>query len=320
MAIIIDCFPLFCKCLFMATRKTGAKRKADKRPTPSKVSKKSPIKSKVMTRTQITRTLEKQEKAAKKIRQEKATTKRYKKLLAEAVKKFKPHKTDWGKIVMVSTTGKRNPQAKGKKGYLFYITKTGKKRVIREKGEKVLKPKQISQIKIPLYKNLRNPVKKFQHARREVIRHKKIIIKGKGGVLEEETFFNDATASIYKALSAQKSHRHFLITFMILVELPDGTRRTYTGQVSIGRRDHLSIEKAGIRNFVRMKFWAHIARELAFDGLVTKGSANHIRKKARNIGKSRDQWTDAMGGIWEGWDYKTVKVLVIEWKIEQLKK
>ena len=152
----------------------------------------------------------------------------------------------------------------------------------------------------------------------------KVVVKGSGKLKSRGQFdFNDKLVDkfakgIKKTIQGQRSHRKFLITAMVLVRRQDGTDKAYTVEVPIEKADHVAIEIGGIRNFVRQKFYAFMARELAFDGFVSTGSANHIRRLKENKGKKRKDWTKD-GQVWEGHDYETVRILTIEYRIEQIK-
>jgi hypothetical protein len=236
---------------------------------------------------------------------------------------FKPTKKDRGKIIFVSTTGKRNPAKKGRKGYPVYVTKTGKKWLIKQQGAEPFKPRTISELVLPSRANLKTKVSAFQKARLVKIGRQKTIVKLEGSVQAGGSwdFTNKVSdtiaSSIKKALSGQRSHRVFLIKFVALVKLPNGSTESISGEVPIERPDHLAIKLAGIRNFVRQKFYSFMARELAFAGYVSNGSANHIRKLAGNKGKDRRHWKDRRGELWAGRQKQVVEILTIEWRIEQ---
>lgn len=150
-------------------------------------------------------------------------------------------------------------------------------------------------------------------------------VKGKGqinvaGVNDfSETIVKKIALSIKKAIEGQASHRSFLITANILVKLPDGTTKVYQIQVPIARPDHISIKIGGLLNFVRKKFYAFMAKELAYDGFVSSGSANHIRRQNQNYGVTKGNWETKDGEAWRGQNSQIVHIETIEWKIEQIK-
>lgn len=239
-----------------------------------------------------------------------------------AIRVFRTRKADRGRIIMVSSLGKRNPQARGKKGYLVYVTKTGKKWLLKQKGQP-LKPRPITQLTVPPTR-LRKARDKFQEERRLLITHKqsktRSVVKKSGEIQGETHLISKLTDSLTAALRGQESHRQFLITILARVALPDGSARVFRAFVDISRRDHVSIEKGGVRNFVRKKVWGFLATELGFAGFVSQGSANNIRRLTANKGLPREEWTNKRGDNWAGQDLETVKITHIEYKIEQLKK
>ena len=254
-----------------------------------------------------------------------------------AVKHFRPRKSDAGRIVMISIAGKRDPQKKGRKGFPVYITKTGKKRLIRDASqEQPYKPRRISEIDIPYRKNLSNAQKEFVKERRVLSRKGKLIVKesdsvnrgSKKSVTMGRTgrCVKKLTESLRKAFAGQASHRVFVLNVIVLCEKQDGfpfdngqMEKTYEFHVDIARQDHQSIEEGGLKNFVTQKFYAAFARQLAFDGFVTVGSANHIRGLADNKGVDKEEWVRKDGQPWDGADKDLVRIISMDWKIEQAK-
>lgn len=242
----------------------------------------------------------------------------------KAVTKFRPGKKDRGNLVFVSTTGKRNPQTKGRKGYLVWVSGTGKKYLIPPKS---FTAKKITEINIPIQKRLRKATKKFTATTLEQTgKTRRAVVKGSGRVTPtgrvndfDEKVVSTIARSIQRTINAQQSRRVFLIETNVLVELPDKTTRAYFIQIPIAKQDRDSIQLGGIENFVRQKFYAFLAKQLEFDGFVTRGSANHVRKLAENKGVPKSQWTKK-GIAWNGrHDSVTVKILQIEWRILQQK-
>lgn len=233
---------------------------------------------------------------------------------AQAAKEhYRPRKKDRGKIVIISNQGK--PGAR--KGYAVHVTKTGKVRLLKPKGVKEpLKSRKASQIQLPAYKNLHKVVRAYEVSRGHGVREKDSV--SPRGVND----FNDSVVkriakSVRFALQNQVGQRVFIIRAMALVELPDGRKQTIEFFVDIARRDSDTIRIAGINNFVRQKFYAMMVRELSYLGYVTAGSANHIRHLGQNQGLPREEWTDKTGDLWGGIENETVKLMNIEWKIEQ---
>lgn len=238
---------------------------------------------------------------------------------------FKPRKADRGKIIFVSVSGKPNPSRRGRKGYPIYVTRSGKKRLIRQHGEGPYKARTISELVLPDRPNLRSATKRFQQRRLVRVGRIHTIVKKAGSVKAggahdfSERISNNIASSIRSALTATKSHRTFLIKFSALVRLPNGQTQAIAGEVPIERPDHIAIRLAGIRNFVRQKFYGFMARELAFAGYVSNGSANHIRSLEANDGEKPEDWVDSRGEPWSGRDKTQVEIIRIDWTIEQAK-
>lgn len=261
-----------------------------------------------------------------------AKAKRLEQHAKAALKSFRARKADRGKIVMIGIKGKRDPQAKGRKGYLAYITKTGKKRLLKLKDEqgkfKPIKPQKISNVQIPFQKNLRRATKEFQSSRLVEVRRGKInrpVIRGSGKVNTGPSAydFNESVVrriakSLQQTISSVKSHRIFLVSVNILVRLADGSQQVFSFGVPIERPDHIAIKLGGIVNWLRKKFYAAMANELRFAGYVSSGSANHIRHLNENYGVTKKNWTQGEEE-WRGQDLDIVKIEAIEWKVEQSK-
>lgn len=241
---------------------------------------------------------------------------------------YKPRKKDRGKFVLIGTQGQKDPQNKGRKGYLLYVTKTGKKWLVKQTGRKgQYVPRKLRDIAPPSRRNLRNAAKAFDAAKLEIVsKGKQSAIKGRGSVSGGSGGydFSDAVVSkiaksLKKTIEAQRSKRSFLITAMVLVRLGDGTTETIQVQLPIDKADHISIKLGGLINFVRQKFYAFMARELAYYGYVSTGSSNHIRRLPENEGQEREDWVDKLGKPWVGSDLNTVRIISIDWIVQQAK-
>lgn len=291
---------------------------------PKKVS--SPAKRKRKFPSVIT--LSKKQVAARLAKQaEQSKQERLLKNARAALRHFKVRKGDRGRIVFIGVKGQRNPQSKGRKGYAIDVTKTGKKRLILDKDKRI-KPEKISNVKIPFQKRFKNKIRSFQSARLVKVKRGKVnrpVIRGQGNLDTgnsaydfNERVVSKIARSVSKALSSVKSHRIFLVSVNILVELADGETRVFSFAVPIERPDHIAIKLGGIVNWLRKKFYAAMANELRYEGYVSSGSANHIRHLNENYGVRKTNWTQG-DEPWRGQDLEVVKILTIEWKIEQSK-
>jgi hypothetical protein len=267
---------------------------------------------------QIRARLEAQKQTAKERRQRKA---------AEVARDgLRVRRSDRGKIVMITGEGKRNPQARGKRGLLVYVTKTGKKRLVKQHGKEPYKTRKITDIEPPNRGNLKKAVQSFQLARRQMISEHTAQLRGSGKVKTGGAYdFTDKASdkiakTLKKTIEGQASHRSFYIDGMALVRLPDGKMQTIPFGLPIDKPDHIAIKLAGMKNFVRQKFYSFMARSLAELGYVTAGSTNHIRRLGQNEGLEREEWTDKTGEAWQGAELQTVHLENIEWRIEQIER
>ena len=275
-----------------------------------------------LTQGQIKRQFALQRKASKE-RQER------KQALA-ARNSYKPRKKDRGKLVFIGTKGQKDPQRKGRKGYLLYVTKTGKKwfvkQVTNKRNTSQYRPRKLSSIAPRETRATRNAAKKFEAAKLVRVATGKAATKGKGSATGSKGGydFSDKVVlklakSLKKTIEGQASHRSFLITAMVLVQLPDGTQETVQVQLPIDKADHIAIKLGGLVNFVRHKFYAFMARELAHLGYVTVGSSNHIRRLPENEGVEPGEYVDKLGKNWTGNDLDVVRIIRIDWIIQQAK-
>jgi len=264
------------------------------------------------------------------------------------VRRFRPRKAERGSIVLVGTKGKRISGAQ--RGYAVYVTQTGKKWILHSGAIKEpFKARSAGEVELPITTRFRKAREKFfgaarftgpyppdvRHARR-VIREKRLAGaaaekfkqflssgRGRGRVSADTTTGGLNEAAIVKlARSLRKVTLHqFIRDFKIRVLAlyqRGGVKETMEFTIPFARADNDVVLIEGVENFVRLKFYAFLARNLAALGYVTAGSANHIRRLAVNEGLDREDWLDNMGESWSGIDLETVKLLSIEWKIEQV--
>lgn len=252
-------------------------------------------------------------------------TKSARKLAFAARDTFKPRKADKGQLVFVDTKGKREPGKANRKGYVIYVTKSGKKWLLREKKAKEpFRARQKSRLNLPAGARFKRAKEKFVKKRLVTI-HRQEIVKGSGAISAggahdfSDKVSNKIAASVRKVAGSQASHRIFLVRFNALVKLPSGQIESISGDVPIEYPDHVAISSIGVQAWVRHKFYSFMARELAFAGYVSNGSANHIRRLAVNQNRSKDKWLDKRGEPWSGRNKEQVEIQKIEWKIEQAK-
>lgn len=239
----------------------------------------------------------------------------------KAARAFKPRKSDFGEITFVGRDGKRGAELKGRKGFAVYVSKSGKKKVLKD-IKKGYGPQKISELKLPYQKRLIKHLHRFSDRYVKVLGGK-TINKGSGKVNPSGPYdFSDKVvnkigSSLLHAFKYQKAQRKFRIDAMILVKKENGETRVYRVTLNINKSDHIAIEQGGVRNWITQSFYTQFARQLSFDGYVTSGSANHVRRLAENRGKDKSKWTKK-GVPWQNReDTEQVHIEQIEWKIEQ---
>lgn len=239
----------------------------------------------------------------------------------QAMKKFRPKKSERGTLVFIGFDGKR-VKGNRRKGYVIKVGRKGGKRFV-EAGHG-FRPSTYRAVKIKQTLSTSKESRDFYRARLVKTKSGKAVVKGRGSVQAggqwdfSDKVVSEIAGSIQRVLQGHKSQRVFLIEAIVSVRKEDGTLKAVEVSVPISKADHINIELGGIFNFVRLQFYAYLAKQLAFDGYVTSGSANHVRRLKENKRKKRDKWTKK-GQLWEGHDYEDVTIEAIEWQIQQLK-
>jgi hypothetical protein len=325
-----------------APRSTRSTRKAKPAPKPARTAKPARQRDLVrsMTRAEIARRFAQQKEAARLVKQRKR---------AKAARvAYKPRKADYGKLILVGVKGQRDPGKKGRKGFPVYVTKTGKKWLIKQKHDDPYAPRKLTDLALPIRRNLQRAEKEFQRRRLvEVTRGRAVKSSGTvktGGAHDfSQKVVRKLAKALHKTISGQESHRSFLLTANLIVRAPDGKQDFLQVAVPIDRADHVAIKLAGIDNFIGQKFYAFMAQQLAYLGYITAGSANHIRQ---SLGQLEDEGGDIDGDVQDSlangevneavWEYyhnehkghnltwsaprfEIVTIERIEWKIEQSK-
>ena len=239
-----------------------------------------------------------------------------------AKNRYRARKKDFGKLVFIGVKGQPDPQKKGRKGFLLYVTKTGKKRLVRDSRNGII-PRTLREIEVPFKKNLINSAKEFIQKHRKKLKSGKVAIKKSGtSNSTNQNDFSDKMVSemaqgLKKTIEAQSGNRNFIFSAKVLVKLPDGKMQVFSVGVPIAKPDHITIKLGGMENFIRKKFYAFMARELARVGLVTSGSANHVRRLEANDGEESGGLVNSIGEHWEGNELDICRIQKIDWQIEQ---
>lgn len=261
-------------------------------------------------------------------REERKRLKRQEERAHAAVKKFRVRKADRGSMVFIGTGGQRNPSKKGRRGFLVYVTRTGKKRLLKQPGNEPYRARTITDIQAPFKggKKFRLATEQFKKSRLIKTSEGGYVERGKGSLKTSNTQwdFTDKEVkkisnSLSKAFKSVRSHRTFLVQAKILAYDSDGEEHVFEINVPIDRADNIAIKLAGLQNFVRQKFYAELSAQLHYAGYVTSGSANHVRRLKQNTGKDRSEWKLDNGLKWRGNEDTVVKIRTISWRILQAK-
>ena len=262
----------------------------------------------------------------------------------DAVKSFRPKKSERGKIVFIGANGKRGAGKIGRKGYVIYVTKTGKKQGIRQRSKgKVASPiaRQLSSIDVSRVRN-KTARKKFLTAQAnavsrgtiEKIPEKRTLknisektIPKKGTIYAGETkaknFWTGSSAveilakELQRCLNGQRSKKTFLVTIGLVVKTNDGTLRFFSTQQRINRQDIQKSHIDEMKQYFGLVIYAFLAKELAMSGLVMAGSARHISRLKSNKGKPRHKWQKD-GFLWQGHDMNDCEVVKVEYRFDHL--
>lgn len=304
-----------------ATKKTVAKTVTVRSFSPQKIA--AMLEKQRLQRQAINTQKSKQREAKKKVERAR-----------EAIAKFRPLKKDRGQLVFIGAHGQRDAADKGRKGYLVYVTKTGKKQFIKQKRNGYSTSK-FADVQPPISKKyarqsraiLEQRLRRKQDGKPVLVSSGKIIPRGDAGF--SDTVVEKLTRAIGATMRGKcsvRAQRRFVIRLMVNLDVPNsGNRLLEDGNavtpilIPIEKADNIAIELGGIENFVRKKFYAFMAQYLAFHGYVTTGSANHIRNLKANKGKSPAQWVRGDGAKWGKHKLDVVRIKALEYRIERVK-
>ncbi len=273
---------------------------------------------------------------SKLVAKQRATEKlqRQKRKAFSAVSSFRKRKQDHGKFILVSSTGKRGVSAKGRKGFLVYVSKSGHKSLAIH--NKDFTAQKASRITPPAWRN-RKAAQEFTAAKLEKISTGRVVRKGSGSVKPDagawdfsDKVVNKIVKSLQRVFTNQASHRTFVISVNVLYRIPGTGVQAISFKVDIARPDFLEIKEQGLYNYVRRRFYSVMAQTLSLEdkhGYVTSGSSNHIRSLGINRGKPREQWQMLIRpknkpeyyAEWKSMYKQVVKIQLIEWQIFQAK-
>jgi hypothetical protein len=269
------------------------------------------------------------------------------KKLAGALKKYRPRKSERGKIVVIGTRGGRIRNGDSRRGYAVYVNKKGRKIPVRKfsratgKLEKTPIPRKISSLDISSVKSKRAK-KQFLTSRinpkaRGIIRsNRKRKITGEGtrffGREETKTFYATGgkvskavsvmAAELKAARDSVKSSRGTLQECSFTVSLgfnlmsADGKHHWTELQDSFIRQFRQPAEIGELVHYFGKRIYAMLAGQLAELGFVLAGSAGNISRLDENKNKTRRQWTKN-GFRWQGRDAENINLHSIEYRFDQ---
>lgn len=249
---------------------------------------------------------------------------------------FRPSKRkDGGRIVFVGLDGKRIVGRSNRRGYAVYVTRGGKKRLLKEYSRKT------GAIITPKAKHLKNldvtrsPSKRARKvfltqfltpsARGEIAKTKKGLsrkaVRFSGEIKTAKFYENSDSVDIIakelaKASNKQISRKDFLVSIGVWLKDKEGTAHFVEINRRFARHDGQQVTAAECRAFLGREVYGHLANELQTRGLVLSGSAGHVRRLKENRGAERDEWTKD-GFLWQGHDSLDCHILKVEYRIDQ---
>ncbi len=267
---------------------------------------------------------------------------------------YKVRARDKGKLVMIGVKGQQSPQLKGRRGYLLYVTASGKKQLVKQPGKYPYKSHVYGELSVANNFRYRKKASYFYEKRVAVYKGRRVlrsIRKVKPGKLAEayseqegdeveDGYGNDLkanrgsefddkvvktiTRSLQRAMSNQVRETNLLISLLVLIRFTDNTKQVMRFEIPVDKRTRLSILYGGTEEYIRMAFYAHFARELAYMGYITSGSANHIRKSVgvkqiTEASYNRYHAKKGDGVEWQAPRFEVVSIEQYEWKIEEAK-
>ena len=266
--------------------------------------------------------------------------------LKSALKGFRPKKADRGKIVFIGRNGGRDADKRGRVGYAVYIDTKGRKKPVRsydrksKKLEKIPTPKKIQSIDVSRVRSKRAK-KQFIEvklnkvasgflnkipANRKLKKSEKIKLPESGTRYNGGGKFNridrgsEGCKKIAKeltlAINRQRGKKDFLVTIGISIKSASGERLWITTQRRVARRDSQTATEAEMREFIGREVYAFLARELVDRGLVTKGSAQFIRRLPEN--KKKKSGFTKEGFLWAGNGAELCEIESVQWRFDQI--
>lgn len=239
----------------------------------------------------------------------------------KALRYFRPRKTEKSSFVFVSLEGKRIGNTTSRKGFMVYVTANGKTRLVKEHG-KTIQPRRASTYKL-LDTGKKRAIKKFYGDRLDNLT-KTLAIRATKEESSSGVSYSRFAERLARDLRSQtgrsRSRGTYIVEIACIVELPDGEHRTFRTSVQFNKADFQILQSAAYRDFVLVKVYRFLAQELSYEDLVTKGSAQHVKRLKANQGKDRSEWVRKDGREWGKADFEQVTIHRIDYRISKVRR
>jgi hypothetical protein len=243
----------------------------------------------------------------------------------------------------------------GRKGYAILVGAKGKKQLLNSGAKQPWQPRPMRDIQLPLRRNLSKKVAAFKARRlkpvgrsgvvdeaqvlrgvkrlkvsaqdRAIVAGHRLAGRGKGGGKAHGTeahdfddrVVNKLAASVERAFKQQRGQKNFNVSVIALVRLNDGGKEVLQFSVPFVAADQYRFRD--FKAAIRAKFYQEQARQLAFRGKISRGSANHIRRVMGQKELTPELWDEyqgheGRGQVWQG-GMEIATIESIEWRIDQ---
>jgi site-specific recombinase XerC len=241
----------------------------------------------------------------------------------KAITRFRPRKSDRGSFVFISSAGKRLPRNTRRKVIAAYVSKTGKVKPIREKPRsplKLLRPGNYDLVR----SGHKGAIEKHLRGRRS---HTSAPVQVRQSAKERRIgvnytrFTKRLSKDLRQFATSFRSKGQILIEFSVTVRLPDGQLETFDNQhipIQFAQSELQSLSPSQYEKFVRLAVYAQLAQFLKAHGIVSSGSAAHIRSLKANRGQPRNAWVDKQGQPWEKAGMDQAKIVRLEYRLTRI--
>lgn len=236
----------------------------------------------------------------------------------KALRSFRPRKSERGSFVFIGPKGGRVKPNSKRKAVPVFISRTGKKRLVRERKKKGLSEirfRAASAFNVGKVKGQTKAKKKFFGAKFRRQMESRTI---HGDNIRWERFVAGAQADLKRVRGNRKTNATVRLAVEITVADEDDHLETHSFDFQWHAR---ALQKLDDENFAAF-FWsvvyAEFAQRLRIGRQVTVGSFSRVEKA--NRGKqpvpSKWQWK---GKIWGKSSFEQVKVRRVKWELSKLK-